>query len=140
MLGPMTRYLSIDEANAALPDLARVLEGLRAQRAELLRLRDLVTAGAPAPPEATQVDPRAATDRYRLRIAGIADQMAAGVLHIEALGATLRDIEHGLVDFPALAAGRPIWLCWRLGEPLRIGWWHALDAGFSGRRPLAELD
>ena len=42
--------------------------------------------------------------------------MAAGVARIDALGLTLRDIEHGLVDFPALVAGRQVWLCWQRGE------------------------
>ena len=51
---------------------------------------------------------------------------------------TLRDITAGLIDFPALANGRPIFLCWRLGEG-EIAWWHATDEGFSGRRPLDEL-
>ena len=47
---------------------------------------------------------------------GIIDQMAAAVARIDALGITLRDIEHGLIDFPALAGGRQVWLCWQLGE------------------------
>jgi len=74
----------------------------------------------------------------RLRMQGLIDQMAAGVARIDALGLTLRDIEHGLVDFPALVSGRPVWLCWQRGETA-IDWWHGLDSGFSGRRPLAEL-
>ena len=69
---------------------------------------------------------------------GLIDQMAAGVARIDGLGLTLRDIEHGLVDFPALVAGRQVWLCWQRGEPA-IGFWHDLETGFSGRRPLAEL-
>ena len=48
---------------------------------------------------------------------GLIDQMAAGVARIDALGLTLRDIEHGLVDFPALVSGRQVWLCWQRGEP-----------------------
>ena len=44
-----------------------------------------------------------------------------------------------LVDFPALANGRPIWLCWKLGED-DIAWWHELEAGVAGRRPLIDLE
>jgi hypothetical protein len=51
---------------------------------------------------------------------------------------TLREIETGLIDFPALANGRQIWLCWRLGEG-EVEWWHELDDGFGGRRRLADL-
>ena len=74
----------------------------------------------------------------RLRMQGLIDQMQAGVARIDALGTTLRDIESGLIDFPALASGRQIWLCWRLGEE-EVGWWHELSTGFSDRRPLIEL-
>jgi hypothetical protein len=74
----------------------------------------------------------------RLRMQGLIDQMAAGVARIDTLGLTLRDIERGLVDFPALVAGRQVWLCWQPGEVV-LGWWHDLDTGFDGRRPLAEL-
>ena len=74
----------------------------------------------------------------RLRMQGLIDQMAAGVARIDALGLTLRDIQRGLVDFPALVAGRQVWLCWQPGDR-SIGWWHDLDTGFDGRRPLAEL-
>lgn len=134
------RYLSIDAATAALPDVAAVLEALRAQRAELLSLRDLVASGASGRPGVgVASDPDTDIDQVRLRMRGIADQMAAGALRIEDLGATLRDIESGLIDFPALVSGRPVWLCWRLGEPLEIAWWHPHDSGFAGRRPISEL-
>lgn len=69
---------------------------------------------------------------------GVIDQTATGVARIDALDLTLRDIERGLVDFPALVSGRQIWLCWQFDET-RIGWWHGLDTGFDGRQPLAEL-
>ena len=69
---------------------------------------------------------------------GVIDRMQAGVVRIDELGITLREIETGLIDFPALASGRQIWLCWRLGED-DVAWWHELSDGFSGRQELAEL-
>jgi hypothetical protein len=74
----------------------------------------------------------------QLRIKGIVDQMGASVARIDEWGITLRDIQAGLIDFPALVNGRQIWLCWRLGEG-DIAWWHELDTGFSGRQRLEEL-
>ena len=65
--------------------------------------------------------------------------MEAAVRRIDDWGIALRDIGSGLVDFPALANGRPIWLCWKLGEG-DIAWWHELQAGVAGRRPLIELE
>jgi len=59
---------------------------------------------------------------------------AAGEL--EAVDIVLRDIDRGLVDFPALRDGQEVYLCWLLDEEDAIGYWHAPDAGFAGRRPL----
>ena len=149
-IAAMTRYYDLDEADRAVPELTGIVRVLGEQRAELVRLRDEVLArgggggdGAPTalaerserPTEAPIADDLRLT---RLRMQGLIDQMAAGVARIDGLGLTLRDIEHGLVDFPALVAGRQVWLCWQRGEPA-IGFWHDLETGFSGRRPLAEL-
>lgn len=154
----MTRFFDLDEANAALPELRTILESLRDERAELIRLRDEVVArreasGAPseagvgragakreAEPaaDAASAEADAEIRVLRLRMQGVIDQMQAGVARIDELGVTLREIETGLIDFPALASGRQIWLCWRLGEG-DITSWHELADGFSGRRALADL-
>jgi hypothetical protein len=144
----MSRFYDIDGANAAIPELDGIVGVLAEQRAELVRLRDEVLAsgaggeGAPTPvtaPTGTGEAPISNDLRLiRLRMQGLIDQMAAGVARIDALGLTLRDIERGLVDFPALVSGRQVWLCWKYGEPA-IAWWHDLETGFDGRRPLAEL-
>lgn len=144
----MSRFYDIDAANAAIPELDGIVGILAEQRAELVRLRDEVLAagsggdGTPAPvtaPSETGEAPISNDLRLiRLRMQGLIDQMAAGVARIDALGLTLRDIERGLVDFPALVSGRQVWLCWQNGDQV-IGWWHDLDTGFDGRRPLAEL-
>ena len=159
----MTRFYGIDEANDTIPDVERILLDLRDQRAELIRLRDAVLAatgadaedGAPdsPPPGRTEDVPAPATDeapgasgdgrvddrrRLRLRMQGVIDQMQAAVTQLVERDVTLREIETGLIDFPALASGRQIWLCWRLGEGA-IEWWHEHDEGFAGRRRLADL-
>lgn len=144
----MSRFYDIDAANATLPELDGIVGVLGEQRAELVRLRDDVLAtgsvgeGAPAAVAAPTGSGEAPISNdlrlIRLRMQGLIDQMAAGVARIDALGLALRDIERGLVDFPALVSGRQVWLCWQYGEA-SIGWWHDLDTGFDGRRPLVEL-
>jgi hypothetical protein len=143
----MTRFYDIDAANATLPELDGIVSVLREQRAELVRLRDEVLEADSAESSSSlggsggssgEATISADLRTIRLRMQGLIDQMAAGVARIDALGLTLRDIERGLVDFPALVTGRQVWLCWRPGETT-IGWWHDLEAGFDGRRPLAEL-
>jgi len=137
----MTRYYDIDAANAALPDVERILLALRDQREELIRLRDQVVAGHEASPGAEPgpaASPLADGRTMRLRMQFLVDQMQAGVTRLVEQDVTLREIEAGLIDFPALASGRQIWLCWRLGEG-PIEHWHEMDEGFAGRRLLADL-
>ena len=134
----MTRFYDIDEANATLGELESIATVLAEQRAELVRLRDHALTRSPG--TGSDVEPLSDDElrTLRLRMQGLVDQMAAGVARIDQLGLSLRDIESGLVDFPALVSGRQVWLCWRRGES-QIGWWHELDTGFSSRRPLSEL-
>lgn len=135
----MTRFFDIDAANDALKEVAPLLATLADQRAELIRLRDQVLAAhSGASSGGSAQDDRAESQRIRLRMQGIIDQMAAAVARIDALGITLRDIERGLIDFPALAGGRQVWLCWELGET-DVEFWHELETGFGSRRPLIEL-
>jgi hypothetical protein len=133
----VSRFFDLDEANETLRELEPILSALRDQRSELIRLRDRVlaaTSGEEAQPE----DPADDLRRLRLRMQGVIDQMQAGVARIDELGVILREIETGLIDFPALVTGRQVWLCWRLGEH-EIAWWHELSTGFDGRLPLTEL-
>ena len=124
----MTTFYTLDRANDRIPELAEMLGQLRSQRDELRELKATFDATEPGD------DQR----RLRLRMQGLVDQMQATVARIDGWGITLRDIDSGLIDFPALVSGRQVWLCWRLGED-DVGWWHELDDGFAGRRPLVEL-
>jgi hypothetical protein len=145
---PMAKFYGIGDANDLLPDLTAVVGRLREQRAELVELRDAFRDHAKEGSDAEVAadrDPGGATAtddpelrRIRLRMSGIVDQMAADVAWLDERGIVLRDIPTGLLDFPALAAGRQVWLCWRLGED-RVDWWHAMDEGFAGRQPMAML-
>lgn len=131
----MPGFYDIDAANERIGELRPVLESLRDDRAavaqaqrELERLQG--TDGS------AEHDP--AVESARRRLVGIVRRMQADVRRIDEWGVTLRDISSGLVDFPALVSGRPVWLCWRLGEG-PIEWWHEMGAGIAGRQPLIEL-
>ncbi|MGQ9913693.1 MAG: DUF2203 domain-containing protein [Thermogutta sp.] len=65
-------------------------------------------------------------------------QLQEYVREIVGLGAEVRSVREGILDFPARLDGRRIWLCWRLGEP-EILFWHEWETGFAGRRPVSEL-
>ena len=151
----MTRFYLLDDANARLAELEPILLALREQRLELIRLRDQVMKAEHAPHDhpgdaqrsvrtpdpADRLEGGEAAEELRLtrlRMQGLIDQMQAGVARLDALGVALRDIETGLVDFPAVVNGRQVWLCWRLGER-EVGWWHEFATGVAGRQPIADL-
>jgi hypothetical protein len=64
-----------------------------------------------------------------------AAEMQAVFDEIAEMGVILRDLATGLCDFPAVREGRPVYLCWRLGED-EVGWWHPRETGVAGRQPL----
>jgi hypothetical protein len=132
----MVHYYSIDEANGRLGEVRALLEGLRADRDAIALAQQDQQLRAATNGSADHASEVAETDA---RIRAMAVRMRAAVTQLVEWDVELRDIGTGLIDFPALANGRPIWLCWRLGEPEDIRWWHELDAGFEGRQPLAEL-
>jgi hypothetical protein len=134
----VTRFYAIDEANAALPEVERILTALRDQRKELIALRDRVLDATPDDGETPNAGAAEQIRLLRLGMQGLIDQMQAGVARLVDMEITLRDISTGLIDFPALVSGRPIWLCWRLGEA-DVANWHAHDQGYDARRPLSEL-
>ena len=54
---------------------------------------------------------------------------------IEDMGCEVKGIREGLIDFPSLREGREVYLCWRMPEK-EILFWHDLNAGFTGRKPI----
>jgi hypothetical protein len=131
----VARYYGIDEANARLTEVRPLLEQLRADRAAVADAqRALVAARATNGSDEHAQELARREDEMR----EVVRRMQREVARLDSWEIVLRDIESGLIDFPALANGRPIWLCWRLGED-NVGWWHDHDTGFDSRRPLSEL-
>ena len=57
------------------------------------------------------------------------------VERLQRLGVVIKDLDRGLVDFPAVRGGEAVYLCWQVGEP-EVAFWHGVDEGSAGRRPL----
>jgi len=125
------------EAEALLPRLGPLLEGLRAMSQEL--------AGGMARYEALRAKMRGNGHAHQgefqalgVRLRELRGAMEARIREIAALGVLVKDPTSGLIDFPTLRDGRTVYLCWRLGEGERIRHWHEVDAGFAGRQPLGD--
>ena len=123
------RHWTQEEANQLRPIVGATMRRLRAARQVLARdgfdtdFALLAESTGGAWPDA---------ERARAAI-----EVALGFEQLERLDIVVRDLERGLVDFPALIDGHEVYLCWLLDEPA-VGHWHGVEAGFAGRRPLAS--
>ncbi|MBV8256873.1 MAG: DUF2203 domain-containing protein [Actinobacteria bacterium] len=129
------RHFTPDEANAALADVRPLVERmveLRARHLEAIERQESLerkirgNGGSIAPAELAA----AAQD-----VDEIAARLAATVDEIGEHGAQVKDPDTGLIDFPAVRRGETVLLCWQLGEG-EIEYWHRVEDGFAGRRPL----
>lgn len=135
------RAFTVDEANALIPRLERVLARVNLRRDAIRERTDKLYVldalwGAkvadPANPDHVEfLGHRAAIARAAAEIeALISDEILARGLRFPAGG-----IENGLIDFPTTFEGRWVYLCWRTAEA-RVMAWHEVDGGFAGRREL----
>lgn len=129
------RHFTPAEANAALAQVRPLVERMVATRAEhvasLERQEELegrIRGNGGGIPPAELAETAAEVDRLARELARVVDDLGG-------LGVQVKDLDEGLVDFPALRRGETVLLCWKLGED-EIGYWHTLEAGFAGRRPL----
>jgi hypothetical protein len=74
-----------------------------------------------------------------MRIRAAVDQMQASVDRITGRGVELRDIDRGLVDFPAIAFGLQFLLCWEEGDGDEVLFAHNMGDGYGSRLPVAEF-
>ena len=68
-------------------------------------------------------------------LVGLADAAIACVQRLEELGVELKDLDLGLLDFPSVRDGREVLLCWHVGEE-SVEFWHGLEDGYAGRKPI----
>ncbi len=129
------RHFTPEEANAELERVRPLVEQLVAARQEHVaalekqeELEGKIRGNGGGIPPVELAEATAEVD-------GIARRLARLVDEINEHGAQVKDLDTGLIDFPALRDGETVLLCWQLGEG-EIAFWHTVDAGFAGRRPL----
>lgn len=134
----MPRYFTLAQAERALPHVEQALRDILFHRAEYQkahqeleeRARRIRIAGG------TRFDPGA-----HLALRARRDTSAAALKEaadrVEEAGALIKDVDIGLIDFMSHYRGQDVCLCWKLGED-SIGFWHGVDEGFRGRKPIDE--
>lgn len=125
----MRKYFSVKEANALLPLVTRDVEALQ-------RIKDSIDHKFMKVQLA-----KTESDRFMLEaeIDFLQLEAKTHMANIHNQGAELKDIDIGLVDFPAMFGDEEVLLCWRLGEA-SIAFYHSRDGGFMGRTPIPDKD
>ena len=128
-------YFTVAEANQNIPWLEVQLQAIvsldkniGSLRLELDNILRKGSSNGHGDTDQNVSDNRKETDAAVHRLRNLAQE-------INDSGIILKDLERGLVDFPALWEGREVYLCWLLGES-SIQFWHEIDTGFAGRQPL----
>lgn len=131
---PKRKFFTAEEANKMLPLVKAIVGDIVDQYESVNTLRERLSA---VPPGRRRTSPdvyteeltasQADLDAQETRLAGLVDELTR-------LGVELKGPD-GLCDFPSLRDDRPVYLCWRLGEP-QVMHWHELNAGVAGRQPL----
>jgi hypothetical protein len=121
------RHFSLEEASSLLPRVEPLLVELREQRDRLTDAEAHELLSGAAPSNGGGHAGRAVGEAF-LRVRELLAELTA-------IGIVIRDIDRGLIDFPAIREGREVYLCWELGEE-RISFWHELEAGYGGRQAL----
>lgn len=125
-----SRFWTPDEANAVLPEVRHLVGRMLQAREAVMELQ----------PELWPAVEKAATNGGGKSLSAATRQIVIiqDVLHaLEGFGIQVKDINTGLIDFPAHYQGRTVLLCWQYGEP-SVQFWHDVDTGFSGRQRIGE--
>ena len=123
-----SKLFTVEEANALLPTLRELLD-------ELSLHRDALREKAPHLEPILQATVANGGGRAGSEYGVEAYRLHLAVARIRELGVLLKDVDMGLLDFPHERGGRVVFLCWHPPEE-RIEYWHEIEAGYAGRRPL----
>ena len=129
------RYFTPEEANEHLAEVRPAAEELVAHRRAMAAaagdrarfVQRIAGNGGDFDPQ----EPRVVEEQF----AREGEAAARCVAELERLGVLVKDLDRGLVDFPALRGGEEVLLCWQVGED-EVAFWHGVDEGFAGRKPL----
>lgn len=133
------RLFTLEEANELVATLEIEFGRVARSRAELApliealgpeRAMEILQQGGEGPPGRE-------ADGARLR--ALAAEISGAIERVNDLGCLVKDLDLGLVDFHAVVAGQPVFLCWQYGEPA-VTHWHGLEEGYASRRPIEGVE
>jgi hypothetical protein len=131
----MARHFTVQEANELLGTVLPLVERMVVQHREVVRqLERRQELGSLTQTNGGGFPPRLPGE-IDTALDAAAGELQRTIQELTEFGVQIKDLDSGLVDFPSYRDGEEILLCWQLGED-EIAWWHTVDGGFAGRRPL----
>lgn len=131
----MRKTFTVDSANRMLPLVRRIAsDAVR----DYLRWQEAVREFEIASLNSSADSPDETADRLQQEAERLARDIEGYIAEAAQLGVMMKGLDTGLIDFPGEIDGRPVLLCWQLGEE-SVRYWHEEDAGFAGRQPLPQL-
>ena len=131
----MPRYFTLEEANEALTELRPLAEEMVELRRQLVEAQARrASLGAQVGGNGGDLTPSDFAEADE-QLEQAASDLADCIERIQGAGVLIKDLDRGLLDFPSRREGEEILLCWHVGED-EIRFWHGVDEGFAGRKPL----
>lgn len=127
----MTRYFTLPEANETLNIIRPLVD-------EIQEIRQAILQNQPEAWPAIEKSAGNGGNRALSNMVKDFERLDTLVHQIQDMGVLVKDINLGLLDFPALREGREVYLCWQYGEG-EIAFWHEVEAGFAGRQPIESF-
>ena len=132
----MARYFSLMEAEHLIPDVEKAIRNAIRVKADYILVETKLEKFA----ERIQMMGGSRINRdeivaLRDQREALANRLRDAIESIQAFGCQVKDLDIGLIDFPTLYKGQEVLLCWKLGES-GIKWWHGIEEGFRGRKPI----
>lgn len=124
------KLFTLEEANALIPKL-------QATFTEIHNLRTGLSLLEPYLRPARERAQWGGGSAQGVQFVRLTERFGAILRRVEAMGVLLKDLDDGLFDFPYRLDGRIVLLCWKHGED-QIDWYHDIDTGFAGRKPLPK--
>jgi hypothetical protein len=121
------KHYSRDEARVLLPQIRQWLERLNLHRRDLEQFDKRLTSLA-----ADGHDVGGETVNNWIRTLAAMQEILAEFQRREIF---IKDLERGLIDFPAIIGDREVFLCWEQEEE-DVEFWHDIESGYGGRERL----
>ena len=122
------RHYTLEQATASMGWVAERLRAMRAARDRLTDEEAREALDEAGPTNGGGAPGRVVSEGFLA--------LRAAAAELQAMEVVLRDLDRGLLDFPAIRDGEEVYLCWVETEEDFIEHWHDLDSGYSGREPL----